>query len=840
MAPSLLARLGRSADQLAALADGTRLGVLHFLLNWEAVPDALAILSRMEVEASDESHLLAAIALRRAGRIAEAFEVLNGLRARVSTGAAQVEFVRTLIAARDLQQAEAEAERLAQTASGVFDSWLLQGDLHLAAHDPLSADTAFHMAQRQNGAEPAPLVGRLRAALALNDHVAVTARLAEVANLPGGMEALRNDEVQVVRTALDFAAAPPGMDAVAINQMLMRRFDRDLARVLESLARGSQAPVHSPNPPAIHRNTPKRPHQPIPQPLPQPLPANLPRVSRRELAEITNGARTLFGHTTLLALQAEVIASTRRGEDVLAVLPTGGGKSLCYQLPAWLDQGTTLVISPLLALMKDQVDNLPARLRSQAVAITSDLWGDELKRTLAEVGEGRYRLVFTAPERLRQRSFVTMLRGLGIARLVVDEAHCVSIWGHDFRPDYLHLAQVHADLGSPPLLALTATAPPNVRADILRLLFSGTGRTVQQVVGNPGRPNLWLGAMQVRDEQQREERIASLCHTIPGSGVVYVRSRARADSLAALLRERGIESAPYHAGVTNRTGVQERFASGALRIVVATVAFGMGVDKRDIRFVIHAGLPDSVDSYLQETGRAGRDGNSAICMLYYTDRDLDAQSHFAQRETLDTTMLLDLYDAIVRGAGNGKVVTLRLDQVAQAMRSEETALRVALSTLEEVGLITRDYDVPRSVSIYLRKPGKGSALQRFLQAARVQPGAPAQWDWHELAIAAEIAPDKLEPKLIEWQGLGYLNYYGSGREMLLHLRALRIDPNARIEALLTRRSKARQERSAQVVRFVQSGRCRHALLAEYSGATSAERCEWCDNCGVPLSRLLAR
>jgi len=834
--------MGMTPAALARLPDGTRLAALHFLLDWGAVPDALAVLSLVGADAGDESHLLAATALRRAGRTAEALEVISALVKRASTPAAELELGRTLLASHRPGEALARGQTLAGKAPTAMTGWLLQGEVHLQTGDTGSADLAFSMAQRQNPADALPLLGRMRTALAAGDALSVQTLLGEVAALPGGIEMLDNESLQHLRTVVDHAGAPvPEVDAPAINAVLVQRFDRDLARIQKVIAQPSPAQQPQPIVPRLQRG--RKPEAAETPPL-APARAGLPSVSRRELAEIQNGARTLFGHATLLPLQAEVIAATRRGDDLLAVLPTGGGKSLCYQLPAWLDAGTSLVISPLLALMKDQVDNLPPRLRTQAVALTGALHGDELKTVFAGIQEGKYRMVFTAPERLRNRSLVSMLRDIPIARLVIDEAHCVSVWGHDFRPDYLHLARAHADLGAPPILALTATAPPPVRTDIVRQLFEGTraGRPFHEIVGNPERPNLWLGAATMRDDAQREDRIASLCHTLPGSGIVYVRSRARADTLAALLRERGVDAAPYHAGIGHREQVQERFASGALRVVVATVAFGMGVDKRNIRFVIHAGLPESLDAYLQETGRAGRDGEPAICMAYYTDRDLDAQSHFAQRESVDTTLLLRLYEAIGRAAAESgaKMVTLRLDQMANDLRADETGLRVALSTLEEAGMVARDYDVPRMVTLYLRKPSKGVAFQRFIQAAGVQPGAPAQWAWLDLANAVRTAPDKLEERLIEWQKAGFLNYYGSGREMLLHLRSARSDPNTRLEALLGRRVKARQQRAADVLRFVQSGRCRHALLAEYSGAPAAERCNWCDNCGVALTSLLAR
>jgi ATP-dependent DNA helicase RecQ len=328
--------------------------------------------------------------------------------------------------------------------------------------------------------------------------------------------------------------------------------------------------------------------------------------------EISNLRRTLrrtFGFRTLREGQEEVIRSIVEGKDTLAIMPTGAGKSLCYQLPGTELPGTTVVVSPLISLMKDQVDKLH-ELGIDAVQVNSTLTPREESQVLEEIRRNQREFVFVTPERLAQPEFLETLRRNPIDVFVIDEAHCVSQWGHDFRPDYLRLREAIEALGNPPVLALTATATPDVVEDILRQL----GREEMEVVDTGiYRENLRFEVIPCRGDGMKRTHLARLIGEIEGTGIVYTSTIRDCEELTEHLEGLGFRVARYHGrlGARERKATQDRFMAGELDAIVATNAFGMGIDKPDIRFVIHYNLPGSLESYYQEAGRAGRDGEPA-------------------------------------------------------------------------------------------------------------------------------------------------------------------------------------------------------------------------------------
>ncbi len=337
--------------------------------------------------------------------------------------------------------------------------------------------------------------------------------------------------------------------------------------------------------------------------------------------------RSYFGYDSFLPLQEEIIANVLDRQDTLALMPTGGGKSLCYQLPALAQKGTTLVISPLIALMKDQVDGLEAN-GIAARYINSSLPASEIHQVQEHVRQGQVKILYVAPERLAMPGFNRFLHSLDLALIAIDEAHCISEWGHEFRPDYRNLRQLRQRFPSVPVVALTATATERVREDIVEQLDLGKGRVF---LSSFNRPNL---AYSVRPKKDPWNQLLSLLKARQGqSAIIYCFSRQETEDLAESLKTQGLNALPYHAGldVATRRRTQDDFIHDRAPIIVATIAFGMGIDKPDVRLVVHYSLPKSLESYYQETGRAGRDGLPSDCVLYYSYSDKAKQEYFIKQ-----------------------------------------------------------------------------------------------------------------------------------------------------------------------------------------------------------------
>jgi ATP-dependent DNA helicase RecQ len=381
------------------------------------------------------------------------------------------------------------------------------------------------------------------------------------------------------------------------------------------------------------------------------------------------------------------------GRDTLALMPTGSGKSLTYQLAAMLRPDPTLVLSPLIALMKDQVDKLPPQIAATATFVNSSLAPDETAERLAAVSTGEKRLVYAAPERLRQSRFVELLADVGIGLVVVDEVHCVSMWGHDFRPDYLFIRRGLEALGSPTVLGMTATATPETARDIGQALW----RTLDVVHTSVVRPNL---RYDVEEVGNAEDRIAILVERLRalrgGSAIVYARSRRSTEELSRVLRGHGFRAEHYHAGLepNERTRVQDDFLSGAAQAVVATTAFGMGIDKPDVRLVCLVNYPDSLEGYVQMVGRAGRDGEPSETLLLASPSDAAALRRFAVSDVPTAPELRSTYRALLEADG-------LVDPAALAGRVPDRDARVLVGMLEQAGLVRRGFDEGRHMRVDL-------------------------------------------------------------------------------------------------------------------------------------------
>ncbi len=336
-----------------------------------------------------------------------------------------------------------------------------------------------------------------------------------------------------------------------------------------------------------------------------------------------------FGHSAFNPYQREIIEDLLAGRDVLAVLATGGGKSLCYQVPALMGDGVVLVISPLIALMKDQVDDLQAR-GIGAEALNSSGSYTTTRRILSELEEGLVQILYVSPEKAVDDDFLDLMASLPVTLIAVDEAHCISMWGHQFRPEYRSLRLLKERFPGVPMVALTATATPDVRDDIARQLDLADPSVY---VGSFNRENLRYTVVP-KEEGAYERLRAYLRGRRKDSGIVYVGTREGAETLAARLRAGGVSALPYHAGMTAaaRAETQDRFIGGKVPVVCATSAFGMGIHKPDVRFVVHYDMPKTLEAYYQESGRAGRDGKESDCILFYNDNDAKRLRSFIDRD----------------------------------------------------------------------------------------------------------------------------------------------------------------------------------------------------------------
>ncbi len=399
-----------------------------------------------------------------------------------------------------------------------------------------------------------------------------------------------------------------------------------------------------------------------------------------------------FGHVAFREGQACAVKNVLAGRDVVLVMPTGSGKSLCYQLTALLLPGVTVVISPLIALMKDQVDALD-RKGIPATFLNSSIDGAEMAYRLDGLRQGRYKLVYVAPERFRNRRFADALAAAQVAMLTIDEAHCISQWGHDFRPDYLNLKYVLERLGPVRVLAVTATATPDVRDDIVKQLGLGTAPREAPVVTVTGfaRPNLYLAVSRCPTHRHKFDRLVQAVEAYR-CGIVYCSTRKMVERVAALLQGDGFKPIIYHGAMADgeRTAAQDMFMSEASPVVVATNAFGMGVDRSDLRFVVHWDIPGSLEAYYQEVGRAGRDGASAWCELLYNYADVATQRFFLDGANPSFADILAVWQA-VRMACEKQEMTCSIEEWAKlAAVKNDMEVRSILGLIERARLIERE------------------------------------------------------------------------------------------------------------------------------------------------------
>ena len=363
--------------------------------------------------------------------------------------------------------------------------------------------------------------------------------------------------------------------------------------------------------------------------------------------DLTSALKKYFGFSTFKGRQEEIISTLLSGNDVFVLMPTGGGKSLCYQLPALLSEGTAIVVSPLIALMKNQVDAINGISAEEGVGhvLNSSLNKTQTKQVFDDIKSGKTKLLYVAPESLVKEEYLNFLKEIKISFVAIDEAHCISEWGHDFRPEYRNLKLIIDKIAKVPVIALTATATPKVQDDIQKTLGMNNALVFKDSFN---RPNLYY---EIRPKVNVDREIVKFINQHKGkSGIVYCLSRRKVEEFSQLLQVNGINALPYHAGLDQKTRVmnQDKFLMEEADVIVATIAFGMGIDKPDVRFVIHYDIPKSLESYYQETGRAGRDGGEGHCLAFYDPKDIEKLEKFlAQKPVSEREIGLQLLNEVV-------------------------------------------------------------------------------------------------------------------------------------------------------------------------------------------------
>jgi len=561
--------------------------------------------------------------------------------------------------------------------------------------------------------------------------------------------------------------------------------------------------------------------------------------------------RTYWGYERFRPMQEEIIRDALEGRDVLAILPTGGGKSVCFQVPALMQEGIALVVTPLIALMKDQVQNLQDR-GIKALAVHAGMDRRQVDLALNNAAYGDFKFLYLSPERLKTQLFQSYLSVLKVSYIVVDEAHCISQWGYDFRPDYLDIGALRKKVDAP-VIALTATATPDVAADIMdRLQFKQPNLKISGFE----RPNL---SYIVRKTQDKIGQIRSICKGVPGSGIVYVRSRNRCQEMAAALSQAGIRADYYHAGLgsATRTRRQEEWKAGRTRVMVCTNAFGMGIDKADVRFVVHADLPDSPEAYFQEAGRAGRDGKPSWAVLLWNGTDLQRLKQIQQVSFPSLEYIEDIYQKLhvffelPYDSGEGRMLKLDLAAFCQRFHLQQSAAWYALKYLEREGhwSISEDMDIQTRIRIDIDRTALYSTdlpsaempglLEQLMRSYTGIFSFPTPIDEEYIAGRCNTSVAHLRELLYQLSINHIIRYIPADHATVVYLQHPRLHPG---DVQLTPKryqllKEASQRRMQTMTDFVEEdSECRSRYLLHYFGQEKADDCGKCDICRASAAR----
>jgi len=555
-----------------------------------------------------------------------------------------------------------------------------------------------------------------------------------------------------------------------------------------------------------------------------------------------------WGYDNFRTLQQDIIESILNKEDTLALLPTGGGKSICFQVPAMAMDGVCLVISPLIALMKDQVENL-LKKGIKAVSVHSGMSRKEIDIVLENcVNDSEIKFLYVSPERLQTDIFLERVARMNICLLAVDEAHCISHWGYDFRPSYLHIASVRQIIPNVPVLALTATATPEVQKDIMEKLIFRKNKKFQKSFS---RPNL---SYSVLFEEDKEKKILQLLVSIKGQAIIYVRSRKKTQSIALYLQKNKILATFYHAGLDHkqRSENQKLWIENKYRVIVATNAFGMGIDKPDVRVVIHFDLPENIESYYQEAGRAGRDEQKSFAILLFQKADVLTLIKRVEEQYPDIEFVKKVYQALgnyfqlALNSGEFCSFDFNSETFCEAFNLPTISTFYAIKRLEEIGLIqlTEAFYQPSQLHLTIDHNKlydfqiANAQYDLLLKVILRLYGGELFSDFKNIS-EADIASKTHSTKDLVIKALqvlnqnGIVNYIKQKDKPQIIFLTPRINPQKASADfnLLISRKEIKMQRATSMVRFVESNlRCRNIMLLEYFGEITDKECGLCDVC----------
>ena len=554
-----------------------------------------------------------------------------------------------------------------------------------------------------------------------------------------------------------------------------------------------------------------------------------------------------WGFSQFRPLQKEIAQSVLEGNDTLALLPTGGGKSICFQVPALAKEGFCLVISPLIALMKDQVENLKKR-GIKAEAIYSGMSSDEIDRILGNcIFDPDFKFLYVSPERLKTDTFRVNVTKMKISLIAVDEAHCISQWGYDFRPPYLEIAEIRKFFPKVPVLALTATATPEVVNDIQEKLQFHKKNVFQKSFK---RENLTYFVMY---EENKMGRLLKLIEKNPGTGIIYVRNRRRTQEIAEYLQHFNVSADFYHAGLDSATRdiKQLEWMNDKTQVIVSTNAFGMGIDKPDVRWVVHLDIPDTLEAYFQEAGRGGRDLKPSIAVLLYDNNDVKELKTNFQLSFPSIAVIKNIYKTlgenykIPMGEGENKIVPFAPDELCKILKLRPIELINALSFLEKTGVLMLSEDVKKQSTLhFVANPGslqhfythhqdKQDFVQLLLRSYGGVFSNHVKISEEEIARRAEMEVAEVEQLLLDLSQKNIIQF--SKRSAKPHILFLqnRVPENYIYfkDEIYKKRKEVAQRRLDSVLHFIENTQtCRSRLLLAYFGETKSEPCGNCDVC----------